>query len=124
MKKIIIIGITLCSLSVFSQKSKQKTKQNTKKTFAQNSNNLTEAELQVLQFRKDNPEFYKNHKEGLSESLVRSNIDYSNLNGKNCSEIAEKENWSKWTLPSNADARCSKYLKMKKIKKIAIYPLN
>lgn len=83
----------------------------------------TKGDLAVEKFRKENPDFYKAHPFGLADSGANTGIDYSNFNGKNCSEIAKKENWSVWQAPQNADERCSKYLKMRKLKKIALYPL-
>lgn len=124
MKKVfLIVTIGLLPIMFYSQKKtikKSKRKIHTKKTTSPNG--LTPFELELVKFRQENPVFFKNHIEGLNSSTGKTNIDYSNFNGKDCSEIAKKENWSVWQAPQNADEKCSKYLKMKKLKKIALYP--
>ncbi len=126
MKKVfLIVTIGLLPIMFYSQKKtikKSKRKIHTKKTTSPNG--LTRGQLTLIEFRQENPVYYKNHIEGLADSAGKTNIDYSNFNGKDCSEIAKKENWGEWSPPENADEKCSKYLKNKKLKKILLYPLK
>lgn len=93
------------------------------KNIKSNSKKLTPGELELEKFRKENPQFYKAHIMGLADSAGDTGIDYSNFNGKNCTEIAKKENWGNWNAPVDADKRCEKFLKMKKVKKVMFYPI-
>lgn len=124
-KILLLLTIGLIPTIAYSQNNKAK-KIKKKVTVKKNTpkNGLSDFDLELIKFRQENPIFYRNHTEGLAESGGRTNIDYSNFNGKDCSEIAKKEKWSKWNAPNDADARCTKYLKMKKIKKIMFYPFN
>ena len=122
MKKIIIfLPILLLGVIPIGTKAQIKKKKN---TVVKTSQQLTPFELEIAQHRKENPEFYNNHIEGMGTSTSKTGVDYSNFNGKNCSEIAKKENWSKWSPPIDADKKCENSLKMKKVKKVLLYPLN
>lgn len=119
MKKIIYLPLLLMMVipsNLSAQRSNPKsTKSNSKKP--------TAADLEVQKFRKENPQLYKAHIMDHSGTYADTGIDYSNFKGKNCSELANKENWGKWNPPVDADKRCEKYLKMKKVKKVMFYPV-
>ena len=122
MKKIIFLPLLLFML-IPNNLSAQK-KSNPKSTKS-NSKKPTSADLEVQKFRRENPQLYNAHIMDLpgTEGSTQTNIDYSRFNGKNCSEIAKKEKWGSWNPPVDADKRCEKYLKMKKVKKVMFYPL-
>lgn len=122
MKKIIIfLPILLLGVIPIGTKAQIKKKKN---TVLKTSQQLTPFELEIAKHRKENQEFYKKHIEGIASSTSNTGVDYSNFKGKNCSEIAKKENWSQWSPPIDADKKCEKYLKLKKVKKVLLYPLN
>lgn len=93
-------------------------------TYSYGQQKKTKGDLELEKIRKENHSFYENHITGLADSGTNIGVDYYNFHGKNCSEIARKENWSRWSPPNNADEKCAKFLKMKKIKKIITYPLK
>lgn len=118
MKKITIIFLLSTPILLFSQQ----TKANKKKS----SKSLSPLELAAIEFRQENPDFYKAHPFGLAgtNGSMKTSIDYSKYRGKDCSEIARKEKWSVWQAPDNADEKCKKYLQNKKVKKVLLYPLK
>jgi len=122
MKKIIYLPLLLFMVIPNNFSAQKKSNQKSTKS---NSNKPTAADLEMQKFRKENPQLYSAHIMGLpgTESSTQTSIDYSNFNGKNCSEIAKKENWGNWNPPVDADKRCEKYLKVKKVKKVLLYPL-
>lgn len=99
--------ILLSPTLAFSQKNSNKKK-------VKASSGLTAMEIELAKFRKENPIYFQNHIEGSSESSGKTSINYSKFNGKNCSEIAKKENWGKWNPPDNADEKCRKFLASKR----------
>src|SRR5690606_37666504 len=111
MKKLFVLLPFLLFFHV-STEMKAQTKAK-KKTVKSTSPKPTEADLEVQKFRNENPQLTKSHMMGHSTSYSDSGIDYSNFNGKNCTEIAKKENWGNWNPPVDADKRCEKFLKMK-----------
>lgn len=120
MKRIIYLPLLLFMV-IPNNLSAQK-KPNPKSTKS-NSNKPTAGDLVLQKFRKENPQLYNAHIMGFADSGGNTGIDYSNFNGKNCSEIAKKEKWSSWNAPVDADKKCEKYLNMKKVKKVMFYPL-
>lgn len=123
-KKLQIILMVFLPLLTYCQTVKKKSKNKVHTRKNSSTNNLTPGEIELAKFRQENPIFFKNHIEGLADSAGKTNIDYSNFNGKDCSEIAKKENWGKWSPPDNADEKCKKYLKSKSLKKVLLYPLK
>lgn len=121
MKKIIYLPLLLFMVIPNNLSAQKKSNQKSTKS---NSKKPTAADLEVQKFRRENPQLYNAHIMGFStEGSSQTSIDYSNFNGKNCSEIAKKEKWSSWNPPVDADKRCEKYLKVKKVKKVLLYPL-
>ena len=49
---------------------------------------------------------------------------YHNINGKDYSEVAAANNWSKWSLPDNMEEQYEEYYRMKKIKNVLFISLG
>ncbi len=120
MKNLFYLPILLLMIIPCNLRAQKSTKGKTTKS---NSKRVTPGDQELEKFRQENPVYFKNHIEGLASSAGSTGIDYSNFNGKNCSEIAKKENWGNWNPPVDAEKRCEKFLKMKKVKKVMFYPI-
>ena len=74
-------------------------------------NALTPADLEVIKFRQENPDFYKAHIQGLATSYADTGIDYSSMGyGKAAKGYKsswwkpfdnDRESWANWNIPQN-----------------------
>ena len=74
-------------------------------------NALTPADLEVIKFRQENPDFYKAHIQGLATSYADTGVDYSNMGYGGAAKgykaswwkpfDNDRESWANWNIPQN-----------------------
>lgn len=57
---------------------------------------------------------------GTDSTISFGGYNYHNINGRDYSEVAEANNWSKWSLPDDMDEQYAQYYQQKKIKNIVL----
>lgn len=86
--------------------------------------NVEEFEKEVLKAKKELAPIKDSQPFGKGESLGFGGYDFSNINGKDYSEVAKANNWNSFSLPENIDEQYDEYYRNKDIKLILIVILS
>ena len=107
LRKILVLFITIQGLLIASQPTKKVISEDDK---------LAEQAIRESKEKNLKPDIFG----GYDNTVDFKGYSYHNINGKDYSEVAKANNWSKWSLPSNMDDQYEKYYRDKKIKNYAL----